>query len=763
MTGLAGWAPTREWAPVAERRRGLDVVLLLLAALTPFLAAAGVPSRLAFGLAVVLSGWVPGRTVVALLGLGRSPVRAALAVGSSLLTTVGVGLLQATVRPLGVPGHPRAAWDVAVVVPALVLVLLGDRAQPRPEPWETGRHEAHAPDRPGRSLADAARDPGVWCVLLFTAVWGLGLRRTDASELGPYGLLPAYSPLYWAGFVALALWVAHRAVRGRPSPDVGFRLALVCLVFALHLPGVVLNSAPRFTWLYKHLGVVDYIGVHGVVNDNVDVYHNWPGFFAYVSWLNRLTGADSLTYAAWTPVAVNLAVVFLASALYRQLGVRGGVRRLALVLLLVGNWIGEDYFSPQGLEYVMFVGFVLCCVAGFGGGDLRRWRQLPGVHGPAADTGLPVVARPVRHPSAFLALMALGCWVMVATHQITPLFLFAVLGSAAVLGVWRTWPITVIGGLVLVSYTLIHLPYVRDKYHVSVNLNPFENAGGTTADLVTVTSAGAALAGKVSLIVVGSTLLLGGAGLVLGLRRGLSVLSQTLLTVAPAAVLLVQSYGGEALYRVVMFSQVGLAPLAALALVTVARRGRSRPGTMLVVLVVTAAAVAFQPAHYVNERALRVTAAEVRASQWLSALPSGAIVYYAADAFPARIDARYVQHVPGQGQYDPVLTTIVPALQNGTLPGPGILDQVQEVLEYTTPRHACSYVVFSPSQLAQVQTYGPASPAQYERLKTALTSSARYRPVYDDGGVLVLRNTRPGRAAPASVPGAVTTPQACDR
>ena len=68
----------------------------------------------------------------------------------------------------------------------------------------------------------------------------------------------------------------------------------------IHGTAPLLFAEPRYAWTYKHIGVVQYINLHGALDASIDIYHNWPGFFALAAWFGRIAGINTpLAYAAW--------------------------------------------------------------------------------------------------------------------------------------------------------------------------------------------------------------------------------------------------------------------------------------------------------------------------------------------------------------------------------------------------------------------------------------------------------------------------------
>ena len=81
----------------------------------------------------------------------------------------------------------------------------------------------------------------------------------------------------------------------------------------------------RYAWLYKTIGVVQYINVHGHLDDSVDIYQNWPGFFSLASWFGKVAGASNpVDYAKWAQPLFELAAPRCCTSSTRGSGCPGG-------------------------------------------------------------------------------------------------------------------------------------------------------------------------------------------------------------------------------------------------------------------------------------------------------------------------------------------------------------------------------------------------------------------------------------------------------
>ena len=119
------------------------------------------------------------------------------------------------------------------------------------------------------------------------ALWALGVSRTNAANLGDYGLPPLLPPVFYAGIALLVVSASIELVRSRMST---WRMALhaTALVVMLYGTAPLVYQEGRYGWLYKTIGVVQYVNAHGQLNPQIDIYQNWPGFFALAAWFDKV-------------------------------------------------------------------------------------------------------------------------------------------------------------------------------------------------------------------------------------------------------------------------------------------------------------------------------------------------------------------------------------------------------------------------------------------------------------------------------------------
>ncbi len=237
---------------------------------------------------------------------------------------------------------------------------------------------------------------------LSIALWAIGISQTHATTLGPLGLPAALPVIFYAGVVLLVLSAVIELAIENSSQ---WRMALhaVALVVMIYGPAALVYQTGRYSWLYKTIGVIQYVAVHGQLNHSIDIYQNWPGFFALAAWFDKVAGVSNpLGYAKWAQLVFELAALPLLYLIYDGLTLTYKQRWMALLLYPAANWIGQDYLSPQGLGTVLSLGIMALTMRWLYTGNRsqfgprRRWlrRKRAGEPGQASrPAAIPVTAK----------------------------------------------------------------------------------------------------------------------------------------------------------------------------------------------------------------------------------------------------------------------------------------------------------------------------------------------------------------------------------
>ncbi|HEX2576979.1 MAG TPA: hypothetical protein VHK88_11570 [Aquihabitans sp.] len=548
------------------------------------------------------------------------------------------------------------------------------------------------------------------------ALWAGGTYGIDVSAMSDTGLLSILRPTAHLGlFVLLATFCAEVASR-RPST---WRLAapVVALVAAVHGTPAVLYGL-RYSWAWKHLGIIDFIDRNGTVDPSVqalDVYHNWPGFFAVNSALANLFGVETAaTYARWWPLLANLAVVPLLLYVFR--GLRGGgnvrTRWLGVVVFLTANWIGQDYFSPQSMVFLLYL-LIIGVVLQFTGTELRETQRVGG-------------ARP-RRWSVAVALVAAA--VVITSHQVTPVVLLVALvalsatrqaraariaaGVVALAAIWSTT-----GAWAFLSANVSSLLEGMGQ--------PVANADQNLVDQGRLSDGQALVStlGRVALVLVA---LLGLLGVARELRRRRVDGAGIALLLAPGSLLFANTFGGEIAFRTYLFALPFLSWYAALALWPAVRAADRRVGPRRAaargVLALAAASALLGCSlfgYYGKDAYYTFSQHEVDASSFvLDDAPQGSLL--------VTITANY----PGQWKgYERL--TYVPIAEEGAATWRRIEADPVGVLGgwLSGDEYSKGYLLLTRSQEREVESQGVLPPGAVGRLRNALDASPRFRTVY---------------------------------
>ncbi len=399
----------------------------------------------------------------------------------------------------------------------------------------------------GRALDAGRRKVGLqrlsypWPLTLVAGVTtGVGLLLCLGSAIairhldpGWSGLLGVVSPAWYVG---LALLVAAILI-GQRLGNFYAGLPVIALQLALTLTTAIVFDNPRYAWTVKQVGETSYILLHGSANANIDIYQAWPGVFSGVAWLCRVSSlANPMGVARLWPPIIDLVTLLI----FHQLATRvlRDPRRawFAATIFVLGYAIADsDYFSPQGAAYFMAIAIFAVV--------FRHQDD---------ETSM--------SPASWVLLVTLSVAVAV-THQLSP---YMITGAVIILVLFRRarteWApvITLTPALI---WALLHYSYVTQYTSLSALgnilsniLTPGASSGGpppsSLADIVR--------------YVQGASPLLIGVIAVAALIRDRSKLNVLIAVCAASGggLVLGNSYGDEADFRVVLFALPWLAILA---------------------------------------------------------------------------------------------------------------------------------------------------------------------------------------------------------
>lgn len=459
------------------------------------------------------------------------------------------------------------------------------------------------------SSATRSHDLAIACGLFISALaaWLCSLPLIDLRNVNGIGFAGAFSPLTWLALFLDCGLLTLTVYRINPGSKAFWRLAIagmVLLVSIIHGTPALLESAPRFFEAYTHVGFTEYIYRTGEHSAQLNSRLSWFSSFGLASTLFGSGGSPSwLGAVRLSPWVFNLAVLMPIYAIAARFIEDKRARVATLIIFIVGDWIAQDYFSPQAFCYFI----TMCAIAvivNFAPLDrlkLQRIRELRQLE---------------RTPWAVLAVLMTLTLTAVISHQLSPV---ALLAFSLILVLWgatslRVYPVATaaailtylsVGGYSLWAGNLAALYGVRTQTGklgggfsslISQNLTDRLRTGGL--DLVVSSS-------RVGLSLV--VLALAFIGFLMGRRKGTIQLFAALAAI-PFVFLVTTGYGGEALLRAFFFS---LPFSAALIASLVSRLRPGRKGLLVIAAALSALGMLSEIARYGNEQFERVSSSQL--------------------------------------------------------------------------------------------------------------------------------------------------------
>lgn len=247
------------------------------------------------------------------------------------------------------------------------------------------------------------------CTVGGTVLWCYAAVSKGHIVPGIGGFLPVISPLWYAGLVLLLAGI----VLARGKSEVHAMFALVSLVAALTLTPALVYGLPRSQSAAKHVDLVQLILSAHHLDPAGNIYEAYSGFFSAVAWVCDLAGIhSSIGLATCWPFVVGLVGLAELRFFFGQL--IGSSYRIwvGMTLVVLVNAIGQDYFSPQS------VGFVLAM----------------GVYGLALGDDWPGLSNRMR-----IALLVFAGCSLAVTHELSPYVAGGVLIILVVFRAVRPW------------------------------------------------------------------------------------------------------------------------------------------------------------------------------------------------------------------------------------------------------------------------------------------------------------------------------------
>ncbi|MCW2946746.1 MAG: hypothetical protein JWR24_3463, partial [Actinoallomurus sp.] len=632
--------------------------------------------------------------------------------------------------------------------------------EPRPEERGGGptavppRRPRADEERPGRRRNRRIPWRAVPAWSLFAAGLGLywlPLRHVHLDHMNGYGLISVLPVATLAGGGLLVVAFMYTLWLRRPYRAL-LVLQLVAIVISLHGLAPALEAYARPPTAWQHNGFVEYIGRTGTADYTLDARFSWPGFFALTAFLTRAAGIRDLEpLLHWAPVINQLLYLAPMYLILRVMRANWRAQWLAAWLFVAADWVGQDYFSPQGFGYLLYLVFVGILLNWFRP-EVRpsAWMARTGrlrtlLRGPMASGERPPSKTPVGERTVLLVLLVVLFAVATASHQLTP-FLMTFVCAALVLvrrSTARGLPVlcaVIVASWVSFMTTAYWAGHVGDLFSGAGDL--LSNLTGGVAGRMSKGSESLATVQTGRILIAGSVMALAALG---ALRRRLRRIDDRVVLVLLAVPFLaagLQNYGGEIALRVYLFVIPGGCILAAyLFFPTTFAATRRTAAVCAAGLCGLLIAGGFLFVRFGNENFEQVRPGDVRAfDAMLRATPDSIInVVWQADP---QDDAGYFPMMPwGAREMEHFDYTAVRAPANPA--------DVTGIIQALQDRPSGYFVTTRGNEAYNHYNYG--LPASYaDRMRAALAASPRLRPVYmnGDAAVYALRQPPAGTSPP---------------
>jgi hypothetical protein len=400
---------------------------------------------------------------------------------------------------------------------------------------------------------------------------------------------------------------------------------------------------------------------------------------------------------------------------------------LAVAIFLAGNWVGQDYFSPQGTAYLLYLGVVALCLGPLALSPAAWHARIPLLPpllariGIWASQGVPEPMPPASRAAkiaAALIVMA-GIVAITATHQLTPLLVISTLAGLFAIG--RLSFGYFLFGLII---ELLWLFYVADTFVAGAFSGILSEFGTLSSDFVSkladleLVSAGQRWVSIASRGLSGIVALAAVLGGLRRLRNGYHDGPTIVLTLAPLPLLVATSYGGEIVFRLYFFSLPFLAFFAAAFFFPSPTLGRGRTASMVSWAFLLMLVLGFVLANNGKDRQYRFSAAEVSAAAWLyRSAPLGSLLIEGSRSYPSQF-SNYENFI-----YLP-LSEETPEVRAE------VIERPAEILSRWLRDSRGGYVIITKSQKANAGDAGIMPAGALDGIEQALTNSPLFRIVH---------------------------------
>jgi hypothetical protein len=522
----------------------------------------------------------------------------------------------------------------------------------------------------------------------------------------------------------------------------------VTLIVLIHATPPLIYETLRYSWAWKHIGIVDYIQRFGTVDPEIGilgVYHNWPTFFGLNAFLTDLINSPSAQlYAGLAPFFFELVYLFAIVGLLRMFTANKRLPWLAAWFFVLANWVGQDYFSPQAMNFFLYLVFLWAVITWNGPEKELRFSRW-------ADSRLSQPLRPLFEkmdqmvvqiqsiwqptsaieilPTSFITLLIFG--LIVASHQLTPIMAISVVIVLVIFGYcsWRTLPLVMIGTLAL------WLAFPASTYSYEFLNDVIESFGQITKNIdSSLINVAQVSAGQTIVVWMGRGLtlaivVLAILGFIRRIRKGHLDFLPVIPMLSPISLLVTSPYGGEALFRVYLFALPFLAYMAAGLILPTEETTSGRYQPLAVIGISAMLAVGLLFSHFGKDKQYVFTNAEVEASWYLynSAEPNSLLIEGARNYPGTFKNYEFFTYVPIDREKPETRSRI-------------LNDPVEVLADWLdNERYSRTFLIITRSQKAYIDAVGVMPPGSLDDIERALIQSDQLEIVFANEDATIFR------------------------
>jgi hypothetical protein len=601
------------------------------------------------------------------------------------------------------------------------------------------------------NLALAGSLLGIAAALL---LWVDALRHIDPVQMNDWGLVSVFPLTFYAAILLLTM--SYCALIARPTSPIPLLLMhIVVLILIIHGTPTILYTTVRYSWSYKHVGIIDYILRHHSVDPNIavlNIYHNWPGFFALGALFTNATGFhDALGIARWAPVYFNLLDVGALILITKTLTDDRRIIWLSPWFFYLTNWVGQDYFSPQAFSYFLYLVIIGICLRWFRKSSvpsyekLKRWLRSERLvasysrlvqHLTSPDTANAKLTLVERCGLVLIVLLLYS--IIVSSHQLTP---FIAIFAVSALVIFQRCTLRWLPAL-MIALNLSWLFFVAWSY-VGSNLRwilesigkPTDNLQSNFISLGNVSQAQRYIASDTRFFTA-AVGLLAVCGFIRRIRNGYLDTVGILLIGAPLLMLGGSAYGGEILFRLYFFALPFFAFFIAAWIYPSQTLVTSRYSMILAIVLSLCLFAGFLLPYYGKERSNYFTNEEFAASQYLyDNAPPGALWADAAREWPLLYRNYEI--------YSYVSIDDLPAAQRARILNDPANELAALLGEYNAP---AAYFIITRSQRSFTESTGRLPRGTLDRIEEQLLQSDKFRVFFVDRDAIIFSLNKDGGA-----------------